>query len=426
MKWLIFNTIILLALSISQAQLKGSLTYTLSSPITKEFLEESRKNLKTKIAQELNLWLAEKKSILIDTTNAFQASTYSVFVDSCFKLGKEESFFNGKQWTIQYTIQEEAINNALQNYNRLIDQKTIISWQRTMAALELHQDAFTFNQSIETLAFALSRLGEPLKILDSTKTIVDETRKIAQEILNRITIKPTEMIIQGKPGQFPNNNPELIAKIDSFPFPNLNFKAYLLNGKEVFTSATDLSGIISLKNQKIPFVANGTFLFISLDLGAILKIDRLIEPKHLGISMKNGHDITFIYKITRPTFALEYSAQSVSKIALPTDFATDSYMKKFLRDSCYMEFAGSTTPDLIINIQTQVSSYTYDETEETGIKTMSQISIKGLSFIPNKTEQKQFIFEKKYEKSTDIPYGLYFWETSGKLRTSIKDLLLKM
>ena len=79
-----------------------------------------------------------------------------------------------------------------------------------------------------------------------------------------------------------------------------------------------------------------------------------------------------------------------------------------------------TQADLAIFVQNQVSNYNYDETEEVGVKLTAQITVKGLTLEPPKTEQEQLIYEKRYENRNDIPYGLFFWEANQKLREAIK------
>jgi hypothetical protein len=89
-----------------------------------------------------------------------------------------------------------------------------------------------------------------------------------------------------------------------------------------------------------------------------------------------------------------------------------------------MQEAGKENPsDLRITIQTQVSDYNYDETEETGIKTSINVVVEDLTMNPPAKKEITSTFEKKYEQHVSIPYGLYFWEASSKVREAIKATL---
>jgi len=56
----------------------------------------------------------------------------------------------------------------------------------------------------------------------------------------------------------------------------------------------------------------------------------------------------------------------------------------------------------------QVSSFARDETEDTLLKVENDITIEDASRKP--LSQKQGVaFEKAYESSIPVPYGLFFW-----------------
>ena len=233
------------------------------------------------------------------------------------------------------------------------------------------------------------------------------------------------MILQGQAGYLVQNPPVITITLDSLPIAGLGFRGIQQNGIELFSAVSDDNGQVTFSDFKIPFVANGTLVYVKLNPGMIIDQNSFISTRHFGL--KNSPEQTFIFKLSRPSFTLEYKATSVSKLTLPADFTSDVHIKKFLKDSCYMQEAtGGQNPDLAIFVQSQVSSYTYDNTEEVELKASSQITVKGLKLNPPRTEQEQVTFVKRYEQKIKLPYGLFLWEANTKLRQAIKTAMNRM
>ena len=416
------------ALITSSQILSGSGTVKLSGPATKEQTDNARHSARKQLQKELLIWLNENINIEIDTLNKLHALNLENFVDTCLRYSKEESSFQGKSLVISFNITANDVQKAVQAYNAASESIAIESWNKMVKAREEQDLTAMYTEGIKAMANATAHLGPPLPTPGAEgKDLVEDIRISLQDFLNRMRVSSSDMILQGKTGQPVENPPVISVMVDSVPLQGVAVSGLLQNGKEIFTAVTDQQGQVSFKGMRIPFVANGTLLYVRPDPAKILQAPSFIGTKPFNLQLKNSQEQSFIFKISRPVYSLDYKATSVSKVALPADYASSTFLKKFLKDSCFMsEVSGSIPPDLNILVQSQASSYAYDETEEIGIKISSQITIKGLSLDPPSTVQETVVFEKRYEARTDIPYGLFFWEAASKLREAIKAAISRL
>jgi hypothetical protein len=268
----------------------------------------------------------------------------------------------------------------------------------------------------------MAHLGPPIASPDSGgRDFADDIRKDLQNIFDKMSVTSSGLILSGKTGLSIQNPPSISLLIDSLPIPGIMYTGRLQDGTIIFSAPTDGSGTIPIDNFKIPFVPYGAILDIGPNPASILGVAGFLNPVHFGIHLNKSQVQSFIFKIDKPVYTLDFKASAVNNIKMPPDFASAVHVKKFLRDSCFLkEKSGSEKVDLAITINTQVSSYTYDETEEIAIKVTSQIIVDGLLFNPKKTNKNQMVFEKRYGAYTTPPYGLYFWEANGKFREAIK------
>ena len=145
---------------------------------------------------------------------------------------------------------------------------------------------------------------------------------------------------------------------------------------------------------------------------------RFISAKQFGILLRKSQDQNFIFKISRPLYSLDFKATSVSDITIPPDFANASYIKNYLRDTCYMQEKTGTTPsDLIISLHSQVFKYDYDETEEVSLKVSCQITVEDFqSILPD---------QSRNHRGENVMNGIwtfhtvFFWEANVKISIKI-------
>ena len=405
----------------AQQLITGNATITLTGPASKEMTLKAQTEAIKQLRIELLRWISEDVELTIDTSNVVQRKSFSMFVDSCRSIAKSETSFKGKMLTLTYLLTTDQARQKLQEYNSTVDSRAIQGWQRLQSAVAENDVKTTYNTGISSLFYALAHLGPPIPTPESEgRDLADDIRRLVQQIFDRMHVSSSGMILEGKTGLAIQSPPTITVLIDSTPLPDITFAGSLQNGAIMFSSTTDANGQIPVNTFKIPFVPNGTLLEAIPNVAPQLGITGFVNPTHFGIKL-NGQVQTFIFKISKPVYTLEYSATSASNITMPPEFSNAAHVKKFLQDSCYLQEGGAGTKiDLAITINTQVSSYTYDETEELGIKVTSQITVKGLLLDPQRTNTQQFVFEKRYGRYLTPPYGLYFWEANGKLREAIK------
>lgn len=416
-------TMSLFAASLTAQIISGTATMQLRGPATRDLSHKTNMIAKDKLKRELLLWLSEETKITIDTTNALQNYTFRVYLDSCVSIAKKESSVKGKTLTQAFILTADNAQQMLTTYNRVNDRMAVSAWQRLLDAQVSGDSQAIYREGVAALFFARTHIGPPVATPDSGgRDLADDAALIVQNFFDKMTISSTGMILSGKTGQLVQDPPAVTVRVDSLPLAQVTLTGVLQSGAELFSVTTDEAGTAKLNQFKIPFVPNGTLLYVTPNLGAVVASGSLISPKLLGINLNNSQTQSFIFKIARPTYSLNFTATSVSTITLPPDFANPTHVKKFLQDSCFLQ-EGTTTVDLAIAVKTQVSSYTYDETEEIGIKVVSQITVEGLSLKPPKTTAREMTFEKRYERFTNIPYGLFFWEANGQLRAAIKQAI---
>ncbi|HEX3019088.1 MAG TPA: hypothetical protein VHP36_02250 [Chitinispirillaceae bacterium] len=418
--------IILLTFSVIHSDiLKGSASIQLTGPATKEQSEEVRKIAKAKLKNETLIWLTENKGVSIDTLNKLSNFHLDNFIDTCMRFCSEENDFKGKLLTTNLVLTYNKADSALMVFNNAVDNAAIESWSELKNAQQGNIYQQIYLSGVRALFFATAHIGQAITNPDNPEKILsEEIRGILQNFFDKMKISSTNMILQGKTGQPVVQPPVVTVLIDSTPLSNFALTGLLQNGKVLFTEKTDENGKIAFKDTKIPFVQNGTLFYVSPDPGKVMNASVFVSAKNFGLFLRKSQDQNFIFKISRPLYTLDFKTTSVSQITIPPDFANASYIKTFLKDSCYMQESSGTTPsDLIISMHSQVFKYDYDETEETSLKVSCQITVKGLSIDPPRTKQDIIVFEKRYEQNVDIPYGLYFWEANTKLREALKSTI---
>lgn len=405
--------------------LSGSANLQLNGPASAEQSNICRNNARKELKQNLIAWLSENHGITIDSLNPLDNFAIEKYIDSCFAFIKEETAFRGKILSVTLLLSSDSADKALQNHNNAFDARAAESWKKFNAAKAANDFQQMYYEGIRTIAAANAHFGPPLIIPESNgEPLFKIARTAVQQYFDRMRVSSSQMVLEGRPGHVVNQAPSITVMIDSTPLSGVWFTCKYQSGKEIFTKITNETGNINLNEFVIPFVPNGTLVYLSIDPGKIIGSPTLIDAKRFGIDLKNSQEQTFIIKVNRSMYTLDYKASSVGNIKLPPDFAANTAVVKFLKDSCYMQEAGRDSPsDIKITIQTQVSDYEYDETEDTGIKTSINVVVEGLTMNPPVKKEHTLVFEKKYEQKTSIPYGLYFWEANTKIREAIKTTL---
>jgi hypothetical protein len=176
--------------------------------------------------------------------------------------------------------------------------------------------------------------------------------------------------------------------------------------------------------MKMPFVAYGTFLNMRPNAGPAVDTSMTFRFQNLGLEPGSSLEQTLIFQLIKPGYRLSYQVNAANEVDIPKDFHKETSISKFLQDSCHMDPVGDgETADLVLDVRLQVSSYSYDENEETRLKTETQTTMKQTGGSANRVEEVGVLYEKAYDSNHEIPTGLYFWETTIELRKLIREML---
>lgn len=434
---------VLLALSPSHASLSGTAKVKLTGPITQEQMDQCKSDAKFRLKPQLLRWLEENKETSVDTTDVLTNLLFSCFLDSCATRAKEAAAFKEKYWTFSYTLEPDNIEAALNAYNDRIELLAVHAWKRFENAQTANNFEEIYYQSVSVIAYAAAYMGPLLTVpSDSNKLLIEEGRTILKNFLEKLYISSSGQIIEGKPGYQPRNPPTMAVTIDGHPFAGLGLTGFIPGGVDVFTGVADNSGMISFENLIVPFVKNGSMMYVQPNLGRVINSKWRVGMKDFGIKIGNDLSQTYFFKIEKPLFALTFEATATDPTdTLPPDFMNGSSTRKYLTDSCWLQpvSAGGGQPDLVFVIKCQISSAS-SETIEAGLARFEgSVLVQAPQLTPPKSESEVIDFEKKYEKlSIDIrdkksrergarvPLGSFVWECNVKLRSILRGILNKL
>ena len=85
---------------------------------------------------------------------------------------------------------------------------------------------------------------------------------------------------------------------------------------------------------------------------------------------------------------------------------------------------GDKPVDVKVVIRCQVSSYMFDEREETDMKVEAQISINQSG--AGAVDRTEVIHKKTFDSNHPIPSGQFFWETTNNLKSITKKMLMEL
>jgi hypothetical protein len=417
--------LLLLSTQLPAQNLTSFCTVQLNGPAKTEQINQAKAGARALLKTEITGWLKTVHEFKFDSSAALVNFNLEMLTDSCINRAKAESSYKGKELTFFYTLSDSAADEALEAFDKAAGDTINRTWTAMNKAIENNNITDYFENAVKTYAYSCSHFGEPVTGPGSDGTIIsDEVQKVIQSLFSRMKIQSSDMIIQGKIGRTSEQAPIITVLIDTIPLPGLWFSGILQVGKSNFTAPTNVQGQLSLKELVIPLVSNGTLFYLTPNLGKMLGASFPISPKEMKIHLKDGQMQTFMFKVTRPTYTLNYKMTADSSVKLPIEFNSDAPLKKYLKDSCYLSDAPSgLPPDFMITIESLVTNTATEITDEIGLKINSEITIKGLSLETPRTEAKKLEIVKQFGKQIDIPYGLFLWDINSALKQNIKAIL---
>jgi hypothetical protein len=418
--------VLLLYIPASSRQISGISVIKLTSPITQEIKDNSLTLATGYFRTDCIEWLKEETGITVDTANAVWKYHLSAFTDKCIKAAKQESSLKDHDWTVSIVLPSEDAQTVLKEYNSACQAQSIKTWTNFKNSLETDNKSVFFPLGIQSIFFSMGRLEKTLDVPGSDEPgafLVDDARKIMQNFINKLTIRANSFVISGKAGSTLAEPFVIKVMHDTAPVPNMNIIGTTPSGKTMFKGTTDSSGTVTINGLEIPFVSKGTFLYIQPDFGSMVNGLCYFSASDIGIKFPEQ---TFLFNTVSPTFSIDYKVTAVSDINIPKDFSGDAFIKKFLRDSCFLIQASSPEKsDMRFKVITQVSSYSSDSTEKTTYKVENSVTILDAA---GKTlaEKTALVLEKSYETNSNYSLGLFFWEAASKsyhmLRAMLDDM----
>jgi hypothetical protein len=420
----------------------GTAKVKLTGPITQEQMEQCKQDAKFRLKPQVLRWLDEQKSIKIDTTDMLTNLLVNSFLDSCILRAKDNSAFKEKYWIFTYSLSPDDLEAALNGFDDRIELLAIHSWKRLENAIEQKNYEEIYYQSVSVIAYATAYMGPLLTVPgDSNKILIEEAKTILTVFLGKLYITSTGQIIEGKPGYPPPKPPSMGVTIDGHPFAGLGLTGYIPGGADVFTGVADNTGVISFENLIVPFVKNGSMMYVAPNLGRVINSKWRIGMKDFGIKIGNDLNQTFFFKIDKPTFTLTFEATATDPTdTLPKDFMNGTSMKKYLMDSCWLTPAtGSAPADLNIVIKCQIASASSAAFEAGLARLDGSVMVQAPLLTPPRTETETIDFEKKYEKlqfnledkknygkEPKVPLGSFMWESNIKIHALIRNILNRL
>ena len=393
----------------------------ISAPVNNEIKDRSYAAAAGYFKVDCIEWLKEETGITVDTLNAVWKYHLSTFVGNCLQKAKQDASLDGHDWKVTLSLSSEDAQTTLKEYNSGCQAQSTQIWTTFKSAIE-NNTGDVFKLGVQAIFFSMGRLEKTLDVPGSEEPgsfLVDDARKIMQEFVNKITISSPSFVISGKAGSDLNEPLVLKIKHDTLPIAGLKILASTPSGKKLFSGTTDSNGVFTISNLKIPFVSKGTFMYLEPDFGALVNGVCTFSAADIGLKFPEQ---TFLFNTVSPSFLIDYKVTAANAIEIPKNFSGNEFIKKYLRDSCFLSLAQGDNADMFFTVITQVSSYSSDSTEKTVYKVDNSVTIKDASgkVIAEKTA---LVLEKAYETSSKYSLGLYFWEAAGKSYHMIRQML---
>ncbi|MBD3420993.1 MAG: hypothetical protein GF398_12810 [Chitinivibrionales bacterium] len=407
----------LIQLPLAARPIQGTSVMRLTSPVTKAIGAQARRIAADSLRYELYFWLKEDPQTYLDTSNEIHQYHFGALHDSCVKHAAKKTRFEGRQWTLTLTVSQETLGDIINRY-------AATSTRRYERNLTIARQAIAEGRIVPAITAGAKTLFHRIGILNAPDNIsrtADTLRTQLGKLIDRVSINAPQRVIQGKPGRKPTRVPDISVYIDTLPLAAFPLRAISQYGDTFFSAMSTDDGSVPFDNMKIPFVANGSFLYVRPDYAAMLEVP--IEPQTaaFGIAVTRAPEQMLIFKISSPVYTLQYSVNSVSDLEIPADFANKSYLESFLQDSCFLKKrTGQELSDLVIEIQCQVSRYAQDAAEKTVLKVEARMVIQPLQTSDARIEKHFVVHRQEYEFGPAVTYGLFFWESASQLKQLLK------
>jgi hypothetical protein len=300
------------------------------------------------------------------------------------------------------------------------------TWTQLKKLLDGNVGGDVFQLGVQAIFFSMGRIEKTLDVPGAEEPgsfLVDDARRIMQDFIDKISIRSRSYVISGKPGAILDTPLVFEVVRENAPLADFDLIGAISPGKKLFSGKTASDGSLTIHQFKIPFVPKGVFLYVRPDFSAAVNFVCSFSASDLGLKFPEQ---TLLFNTASPLFEVNYKASAVSAVQIPKDFGEDVFLKKYLRDSCFLKPAsGTEKPDLFFTVTTQVSCYSSDSTEETVYKVENAVTIADASrrTIAEKTA---LVLEKAYETNSNYSLPLFFWEATGKSFGMIKRMLREM
>ncbi len=396
----------------------------LTTPVNAEITARAKKAATDSLRIELYAWINENVQKQWDIANPVRRAHVAALLDKCLPSAEITSKIELRDWYYTIALSQEQIVTAITQYNQICDSMARGFYAQAVVAESKHDYSGYYSNLVQSLFNAYGHVGDSLLCEpDSTKLLIPDALERLTALVHKLSFFSPSMVVVGKPGSEPSNNCAVKVLFDSIPLHGVSLCVILPSGKKVAMGKTDAGGQLGLNSMTIPYVVNGSFLYVKLDPASQCGDGGEWRLKNLGVT-GTVPDHMLMFKISAPLCAIHYAVNAVSDLAIPPDFATASNLEKFLRDSCNMRIAGpSDLYDLVFDVTVQISRYEHDASSETRCKTEGSIMIQPVRHAEKALVKQGIIFEKAYETGRDIPYGAFFWESAGRLRTMIRSML---
>jgi len=393
----------------------SSHSFTQFGTPTREVMTVARAAAEAEFRPALHLWLKENMRIDVDTSNSIKRFAFGKLAERCLESADEAGTGRGRVWTLTLTVSEENARSALNAHNDYFDALASARFQDARGS-DLNA---ALPGAIGALCAAASKIETPGG--DGGGVNVNDIRANVQILFDKMEVKSSITVVDGRQGSFPNRSPDAVFTIDGTPLTGFHMTATVQGGRVLSQFETDSRGAVPLREYKVPFVHNGSMLNVTPDARRYIKADSFIRYRDLGIRMTKGQDLSYIYKVPALTYTLEYKASSLSKsITLPQDFLADAHVRKYLKEFCgLVPVSKGGAPDLNVKIVAEFSQNVHNDTEEDGYAMRAVAEFRGPGI--ERTGRTQF--EKRLAFGLSLQPGEYFWEASGALRKLVADAL---
>ncbi|MDD5676028.1 MAG: hypothetical protein PHC61_17790 [Chitinivibrionales bacterium] len=406
----------------------GQKSVVLSKPLLKNTADEMRAGAQTNFGAQVRRMLLDYYNTPRDSGDPLVEHYLQGFIEHCRAAATYKTGFAGHTWSVSYSLNADSLKTIITEFNSRYDFRAMHAYTLLLDAEKDHDDLALLRYAVQSLCLASAHIGEPLKNPGTSAILADDAKATLQKCLDKLSLTTSTLVISGACGVTRTNPIAVSAKIGDAPFAGCAVLATIPRVLKPFSVQADNQGVAWLPSFRIPYAAfRGTFLSIETNFGAMLDSGRglVLTAGDLGIG---ASPTLVIFKTESPTFKLDYSLSAANTIPIPKDFLQGDAIRKFLRDTCTLGAGASPTQpaDLTITVQCQLSSYTFDETEQTVLKTEALITITENRADGKSLQRSMVVDQKGYDYRSDAPIGAFLWESMGKLKQIVRGMLYEM